>query len=154
MGIAMYPLTAVALVTKILPRVVYGTTPSLPRQSFLCSKRTCAMNLGHGQRQNWQSTNALGGNKDTNKNDSKTTIYLHIGPSGDCWTGHSIFAAKHLQPDYVRSVPLPPNFQNDEHVEALLEAIGEDSTLQHQIYDETKIPISLFDKIRADVGDC
>jgi hypothetical protein len=152
MGAAKYSLTALTMAATRLPRVVYGMSPSLPRQSFFSIK--CSLNLDQGQRQSWQST-YRGENKDTNKNDSKAILYLHIGPSGDCWTGHSIFAAKHLQPDYVRSVALPPNFRSDEHVEALLEAIGEDSTLQHQIYDDEEIPESLFDKIRADVpGDC
>ena len=151
MGSAKYTLTALTMATKRLPQVVNGMSPrSLPRQSFpflsLCQQQ---------QQQSWQST-FRGDNKDTNKKDNKAILYLHIGPSGDCWTGHSIFAAKHLQPDYVRSVALPPNFRTDEHVEALLEAIEEDSTLQHQIYDDVKIPESLFDKIRADapgIGD-
>ena len=34
------------------------------------------------------------------------SLYLHVPPSGDVWTGHEMFAAKHLQPDYVKSVSL------------------------------------------------
>lgn len=142
MGSAKVSLTALTTAAKNVPQVIYGMSPSLPRQSF----------VSQGQQRCWQST-YRGDNKDTDKNDRGAILYLHIGPSGDCWTGHSIFAAKHLQPDYVRSVALPANFRNDERVEALLEAIGEDSRLQHQIYDDENIPESLFDKIRADVPD-
>ena len=40
------------------------------------------------------------------ENKKNPPLYLHVGPSGDCWTGHSIFAAKHNQPGYIKSVPL------------------------------------------------
>jgi len=84
--------------------------------------------------------------KSNNSKDEKP-LFLHIGPSGDCWTGHSIFAAKHLQPDYVRSVGLPINY-DDEKLEALLEAIEEDVDLQRQIYDEERIPETLLEQIK------
>ena len=103
--------------------------------------------------QNWLSS-CRDENDDTKVDDSKTSLFLHIGPSGDCWTGPSIFAAKHLQPDYVRSVALPPNFHDEgAPVDALLDAIEEDSTLQHQIYDEERIPESLLEKVRAAVAE-
>lgn len=51
---------------------------------------------------------------------SPSKLYLHIGPSGDCWTGASIFAAKHLQPDYVKSIELPANIPTEE-IEPILE---------------------------------
>lgn len=37
--------------------------------------------------------------------------YLHISPDGDWWIAPGIFAAKHLQDDYVRSFLLPESFQ-------------------------------------------
>jgi hypothetical protein len=40
------------------------------------------------------------------ENKKNPPLYLHVGPSGDCWTGHSIFAAKHNQPGYIKSIPL------------------------------------------------
>mmetsp|Transcript_41436 Transcript_41436/g.70953 ORF Transcript_41436/g.70953 Transcript_41436/m.70953 type:complete len:171 (+) Transcript_41436:45-557(+) len=43
--------------------------------------------------------------------ESKEKMFFHVSPSGDWWTGTSIFAAKHLQPDYVRSIPIPPGFE-------------------------------------------
>merc|ERR1719223_1071400 len=36
--------------------------------------------------------------------------YLHISPSGDYWVGESLFAAKHLEPDYVKSFPIKGAF--------------------------------------------
>mmetsp|Transcript_22187 Transcript_22187/g.47724 ORF Transcript_22187/g.47724 Transcript_22187/m.47724 type:complete len:167 (-) Transcript_22187:275-775(-) len=50
------------------------------------------------------------GNDSDGADDSGKTVYFHVSPSGDWWTGPSIFAAKHLQPDYVRSIPIPPGF--------------------------------------------
>lgn len=81
----------------------------------------------------------------------ESTLFLHVGPSGDCWTGYSIFAAKHLQPDYVRSVALPRNC-DEAQAEALLEAIDGDTALQRQIYDEKRIPETLFSKLKQKHG--
>ena len=39
--------------------------------------------------------------------DKKDRLYLHVAPCGDYWTGHEVFAAKHLNPDYVKSIPVP-----------------------------------------------
>ena len=69
--------------------------------------------------------------------------YLHIAPDGDYWTGYEIFAAKHLQPDYVRSVPIPP--PDDFDVEKWLDTtFGDDKKKQtealQKIYDEGKLP--------------
>jgi len=63
-------------------------------------------------------------------------IYLHIGPAGDCWTGSNLYAAKHLQPDYVKSIPL----SDDVSATALLELIEDDSALCQKIYDMELIP--------------
>ena len=69
--------------------------------------------------------------------------YLHLAPDGDYWTGSEIFAAKHLQPDYVRSVPIPP--PEDFDVEKWLdETFGDDEKKQTEalqnVYDERKLP--------------
>ena len=69
--------------------------------------------------------------------------YLHVGPSGDCWTGHSIFAAKHLQPDYVKSVKLPVGT----NVEILLDIL-EDSDLARKIYDSGIVPSEILEKAK------
>ena len=84
------------------------------------------------------------------KGGSKGQLYLHVGPSGDCWTGASIFAAKHLQPDYVKSVPLEQSFASEkELVDKLLELLEEDTSLAQQIYDTETIPKELFDRAKA-----
>jgi hypothetical protein len=72
---------------------------------------------------------------------STKPTYLHVGPSGDCWAGASIFAAKHLQPDYVRSVLLPPLTC----VESLLERLEGDPKLAQQIYDDETVLATLLE---------
>ena len=81
--------------------------------------------------------NYVGGNGIGQKT---TAVYLHVGPSGDCWTGHSIFAAKHLQPDYVKSVKLP----NDTNIDMLLELLDKKNALARSIYDSGIIPLDLL----------
>jgi hypothetical protein len=76
-------------------------------------------------------------------------LYLHIGPSGDCWTGASIFAAKHLQPDYVKSIELPSNTD----IELLLELVNKDNALQVDIYDNERLPDSLLQQIGIETSD-
>ncbi|KAL7466364.1 hypothetical protein ACHAXS_006662 [Conticribra weissflogii] len=71
-------------------------------------------------------------------------IYFHVSPSGDWWTGPPIFAAKHLQPDYVRSIPIPSGFdphaffgdheQNDDQKQDLL----------CRIYDDGEFPSEML----------
>ena len=75
-----------------------------------------------------------------------SSSYLHVGPSGDCWTGSSIFAAKHLQPDYVKSIPLPANIC----AKSLVEKLEDDIQLSQQIYDDEKLPEGLLKE--ADTG--
>jgi hypothetical protein len=67
-------------------------------------------------------------------------LYLHVGPSGECWTGDEIFAAKHLQPDYVKSILLPPNVDPTR----VLELVEADVKLGQRIYDEARLPPSLI----------
>jgi hypothetical protein len=70
-------------------------------------------------------------------------VYLHIGPSGDCWTASSLFAAKHLQPDYVKSIPL------DSHVcpETLVEYLEENTILLQKIYDLGVLPPEILESV-------
>lgn len=75
-------------------------------------------------------------------------VYLHVGPSGDCWTGSSIFAAKHLQPDYVKSVPLSPPHDNLS-IDYLLGILEEDEKLAQEIYDTETIPQRLLEKVKT-----
>lgn len=89
-------------------------------------------------------------------------LYLHIGPAGDAWTGTELFAAKHLQPDYVKSILLPPLHLDegddaDDYstatTEALIHAIEQDTALARQIYDEAQIPPSLLESVLLTEGD-
>ena len=67
-------------------------------------------------------------------------VFLHVGPSGDCWTGSSIYAAKHLQPDYVKSIPIPSHVC----IDTLMEILEENETLAQQIYDDGVLPPNLI----------
>lgn len=69
--------------------------------------------------------------------------YLHVGPSGDCWTGDSIFAAKHLQPNYVKSIPLLMMKEETFCVDTLLEALEDNEDWGREIYDTEEIPSKL-----------
>ena len=53
-----------------------------------------------------------------------------------------MYAAKHLQPDYVKSIPLP----DDVSATALQELIEDDSVLCQQIYDTELIPEYILNK--------
>ena len=72
-----------------------------------------------------------------------STLYLHIGPSGDCWTGSSIYAAKHLQPDYVKSILLPL----DVDIECLLERLEAQPKTSQKIYDDGELPNCLLERL-------
>lgn len=83
---------------------------------------------------------------------NKDDLFLHVGPSGDCWTGSSIFAAKHLQPDYVKSVPLHPP-HNDICAETLLCVLEEDSSVAQDLYDTGTLSDDLLEKVRQAMED-
>lgn len=74
-----------------------------------------------------------------------TILYLHVGPSGDCWTGPTIFAAKHLQPDYVKSIPLPAEDESMS-VEGLLEFLEDNPKLAQEMYDTETLSKELLSK--------
>lgn len=82
-------------------------------------------------------------------------LYLHVGPCGDFWTGPSIFAAKHLQPGYVKSVELDESLDVDALLELLEEEddndvdSGGDASWTRMIYDEGMLPSDLIDLARA-----
>jgi hypothetical protein len=82
--------------------------------------------------------------------------YLHIGPSGDVWIGQEMFAAKHLQPGYVKSIVLPSAFNDQEDSsfsERLIEKIECNSDLAQKIYDEEQIPMSLLEAVQKSSND-
>lgn len=90
-------------------------------------------------------------NETTNTDDKSSspsasaTLYLHVGPSGDCWTGRSIFAAKHLQPDYVQSIALPDDMDSA----ALVALLEQDVGLAQEVYDTKKLPGDMANRVQA-----
>ncbi len=76
---------------------------------------------------------------------SNRQLYLHVGPSGDCWIGESLFAAKHLQPDYVKSIKLPEC--RDGAAERLVETIERNPELGQVLYDTEQLPTSLLTEL-------
>ena len=84
--------------------------------------------------------------------------FLTLSFSGDWWTGPSIFAAKHLQPDYVKSILIPkdfdPNkhFSEDEDESESVMSWEEKQQLLHKIYDEGQLPAHLLTSSSKD-GD-
>ena len=81
----------------------------------------------------------------TTSSDSNKTLYLHVGPAGECWTGHSLFAAKHLQPDYVRSIAIP----DDTDPATLVSMLEDDPLTAQQIYDQSSFPVDLMERMQA-----
>jgi hypothetical protein len=66
-------------------------------------------------------------------------LSVHISPDGDWWLGTEIYAAKHNPSNYVRSIKLPANFEEDNN---LLGSLPESSfTL---MYDTGLLDSSLF----------
>jgi hypothetical protein len=68
--------------------------------------------------------------------------------------GDSIFAAKHLQPGYVKSILLPTTTGlrdsadgSSSLAEQIVERVDRDAKLGQRIYDEERIPISLLHPI-------
>jgi len=78
---------------------------------------------------------------------NKKKLYLHVGPSGDSWTGDAIFAAKHNQPGYVKSVPLIGEDYNDEG-SLLVEILEENPEWAQEIYDTERLPEALLQHLR------
>jgi hypothetical protein len=111
-----------------------------PRQSLRLFKQSLAPTLSKRGSIRFLSSEVPGG-----PDDLSSGLYLHVGPSGDCWTGHSIFAAKHLQPDYVKSVKLEPGIC----VDTLIDLLEENDAWAQQIYDEESFPMELLDALKT-----
>ncbi len=75
----------------------------------------------------------------SSKNDQ---LYFHIAPCGDYWTGHEVFAAKHLQPDYIKSIPIPRGLNPEEILENF---DGDIDKLLQKVYDTGDL--SLIERI-------
>lgn len=86
----------------------------------------------------------------------KKQLYLHVGPSGDSWIGDAIFAAKHNQPGYVKSIPLvDDNDDNNNHAKSedegdfLIEVLEEHPEWAQEIYDTECLPEALQQHIKS-----
>lgn len=108
------------------------------RQEQSCAMMSSATNTTN-------TTTPSGDDENTKHKDHNNTLYLHVGPAGECWTGHSIFAAKHLQPDYVRSLAIPANLNSS----TLVSMLEEDAPLAQQIYDQSRFPTDLTERMQA-----
>lgn len=80
-------------------------------------------------------------NRAENLGSGDEDIYLHISPDGDYWISGEIFAAKHLQPEYVRSIPMCQKEKDD--FERVTDSVhGSDcnmDVLMKQVYDTGKL---------------
>ena len=79
--------------------------------------------------------------------DKTNQIYLHVAPCGDYWTGYEVFAAKHLNPDYVKSIPIPKDIEFDAE-EVLEDYQGDVDTLLKKVYDSEDF--SLIERVWDD----
>jgi len=80
-------------------------------------------------------------------------MYLHVGPSGDSWIGDAIFAAKHNQPGYVKSIALINDDnthykhnvigENEDEGSVLIEVLEEHPEWAQEIYDTECFPETL-----------
>mmetsp|Transcript_39478 Transcript_39478/g.118506 ORF Transcript_39478/g.118506 Transcript_39478/m.118506 type:complete len:180 (-) Transcript_39478:1764-2303(-) len=77
-------------------------------------------------------------------------LYLHIAPCGDHWTSPELFAAKHLQPDYVRSIPVPDNFDAEDAFFGEEDDGGEE--VIRRAYDEGSIPDDILRRFEDEEG--
>jgi hypothetical protein len=135
-------------------RPIKATAPSRRRQrnNSMTSIRSLSLFRHKCSKRKAAQFPRLNFNSNTRDDDdkAKTPLYLHIGPSGDCWTGSSIFAAKHLQPDYVKSVLLP---EEGVCVDTLVAVLEENAKLAQEIYDTGKLPKQLLDEVGIITGE-
>jgi hypothetical protein len=79
-------------------------------------------------------------------------LFLHIAPCGDFWTGHEVFAAKHLQPDYVRSIAIPADMEGS--IESMLYNYdGDLDALLKRAYDKRDISIIIQNVCKQSIDD-
>ena len=92
------------------------------------------------------TTTATTWTREATKSCIETKIYLHVGPSGDSWIGDAIFAAKHNQPGYVKSIPLINHnliASDDDEGCLLVEILEENPDWAQEIYDTECFPEAL-----------
>jgi len=83
-------------------------------------------------------------------------LYLHVGPSGDSWIGDAIFAAKHNQPGYVKSIPLTSGNSittDTEEASRLVDILEEHPEWAQEIYDTECLPEALREHMKLIAED-
>lgn len=92
-----------------------------------------------------ESMNRINGHVKTNK----SIRYLHVGPTGDCWTGDDSTISG-AEPGYVKSIPLShiQNVDDDsENMDNMVEFLEDNPKLTLKIYDYSRIPSDVLDYI-------
>ena len=90
-------------------------------------------------------------NTHANTHETKT-LYLHISPDGDWWTGYELFAAKHMQPDFVKLVVFPDTWLADKdeyYIETYIQKMYDSDELEklmRETYDTGSLPLRVLDK--------
>lgn len=70
--------------------------------------------------------------------------FLHISPAGDTWIGDKIFAAKHLQSGYIRSIQINElDLEVEEYIEEYCNGLSRADL--EAIYDTGKVPDEILD---------
>ncbi|KAL7545246.1 hypothetical protein ACHAWF_013561 [Thalassiosira exigua] len=108
-------LVAAARARRLPPSAILGLLRRSDRRRLPSSGGSGGAGRGFGSSSSGASSRDVGDGDGEDEGgagrcESKEAAYFHVSPSGDWWTGPSIFAAKHLQPDYVKSIPMPPGF--------------------------------------------
>ena len=140
------------MTSRILP------TRHLSWHRIHSATRRLLTNISSGRGANDVDSTPRGSSK-SDDDDEYSRLYLHVGPCGDFWTGRSIFAAKHLQPGYVKSVELDKSLDVDALLELLEEGddngddSGGDASWTRMIYDEGTLPSDLLDRMRVRKGE-
>lgn len=105
------------------------------------------------------TTTTIDGTSNPPVKPKKKKIYLHVGPSGDSWIGDAIFAAKHNQPGYVKSIPLCNSDNligkdataeiNEDMTSLLIDVLDEHPEWAQEIYDTECFPETLQHHLKS-----
>ena len=128
----------------------------VPLQSLTQTTFLCRHGDGRKNRSIFFTTSRIMSYKRTIASNEKR-IYLHIGPSGDSWIGDAIFAAKHNQPGYVKSIALvnddnihsgnTTTMSNKEQGKILIDVLENHPEWAQEIYDTECFPEPLLEHL-------
>ena len=129
-----------------VPNISMNSSHFIPHQKVNGSYPASAI---HGNKYSYNSKNGPTISNDECKSKNSNSIsgdlktkYLHIAPDGDYWVGTTIFAAKHLQPDYIKSIPIPKGFDPEDYFENLLDPEEAEEILR-KAYDDGTLPFDV-----------